>query len=94
MSVKIYSDDNFDGYYGYFPSPAVANDLTRYSRGYFFGDWNDQVSSLKTTTPLRVYENIEYGSEYHDLQPGDFTLAELNDYNIANDSISKFFELA
>jgi hypothetical protein len=94
MSVKIYSDDNFDGYYGYFPSPAVATDLGRYDMGYFFADWNDQVSSLKTTTSLRVYENIEFGSEYHDLPPGDFTLAELEDYGIANDSITKFFELA
>jgi hypothetical protein len=94
MPRRIYEDDNFGGYEGYFPDPAVTNDLGRYDMGYFLADWNDEVSSLKTTTSLRVFQDVNFQGDYVDLPPGDHTLAELNDYGVANDSISSFMALA
>ena len=94
MSLRIYEDDNFEGYEGYFPDPAATYDLGRYDMGYFFADWNDQVSSLKTTTSLRVFEDVNYQGDYVDLPAGDHTLAELNAYGVDNDSISSFYALA
>lgn len=62
--------------------------------GYSGYSWNDQVSSLYTSTYLTVYEDAGYSGDYATLSPGYHDLDSLEDYGIANDSISSFYAYA
>jgi hypothetical protein len=91
MSVTIYQDDYFSGYTGYFPGYGYTPNLTNYEMGYSGETWNDQVSSLYTSTYLWVFEDANYSGDYAVLAPGFHDLANLQSYGIDNDSISSFY---
>jgi hypothetical protein len=100
MPVTIYEDVGGGGEYGDFPDPAEAKYLWNYSLD-FFNTWDDQISSLKTTTPLKVFELPGFAEDNYTgygtsvvLPPGFHDLASLEAYDIGNDSISSFFALA
>jgi hypothetical protein len=52
--------------------------------------WNDQISSLYTSTPLLVAEDAQYQGFQAVLAPGFHPLESLERYGFYNDSISSF----
>ena len=56
--------------------------------------WNDQVSSLYTSTYLVVFEDANYEGDYAVLAPGFHDLASLSYYGIDNDTLSSFYAVA
>ena len=93
MSVSIYQDDYFGGYVGYFSGYGYTPNLSYYSMGYSGYSWNDQVSSLYSTTPLYVVEDAGYSGDSAYLPAGSHDLASLESYGIDNDSISSFYAI-
>jgi hypothetical protein len=91
MSVTIYQDDGFSGYAGYFPGYGYTPNLSYYAMGYSGESWNDQVSSLYSSTYLYVFEDAGYSGDYALLSPGYHDLANLQAYGIDNDTISSFY---
>ena len=98
MSVTIYEDVGGGGEVGYFPDPAEAQYLWNYSMDFFY-TWYDEISSLYTSTPLKVFELPGFAEDYAGyadsaiLQPGFHDLASLESYGIDNDNISSFYAL-
>jgi hypothetical protein len=90
MSVRIHSDDLGRGYEGNFPDPAGTPNLGKYSMGDSGYSWNDQISSLYTSTPLLVAEDAQYQGFQAVLSPGFHPLESLERYGFYNDSISSF----
>jgi hypothetical protein len=96
MTVRIYQYDDYQGYSGYFPDPSRTPNLGNYSMGYTGYSWDNQVSSLYTSTTLYVFEAPYYfgtdkGYDFAELPPGRFTTAELALYGIDDNSMSSFF---
>jgi hypothetical protein len=100
MSVTIWQDDHFSGNLGYFPFDSYTNpgygytNLSDHQMGYTGLSWNDQVSSLYTTTWLYVFEDAPEapgGTDYALLPPGAHDLASLESYGVDNDSISAMY---
>ena len=77
MSVTLYENDFFnyydDGYVGYFPDPAYTADLSNYALGYNGDTWDNDISSLYTSTYLSVFEEQNYGGDYAILRPATTT---------------------
>jgi hypothetical protein len=98
MSVVLYENDDFniydDGYALGFSDPAYTSDLSNYALGYGGNTWDNDTSSLYTTTYLAVYEEQNYGGDYAVLPPGSHDLASLNAYGIENDDIASFYAFA
>ena len=96
MSVTIYEDVDGGGESGFFPDPAGAEYLWNYSMDFFYS-WDDEISSLNTSTSLKVFElpgyTVDYTgyADYAVLPPGFHDLDDLNRYGIDNDSISSFY---
>jgi hypothetical protein len=95
MSVTIWQDDNFKGYLEFFAGYGDTPNLSDHEIGYTGLTWNDQVSSLHSTTPLYVFEDSsaagDYAGDYALLPAGSHNLASLESFGIDNDSISAFF---
>jgi Peptidase inhibitor family I36 len=94
MSVTIYEHADFTGNVGYFPDPASTPNLGNYAMGNSGYSWNDQVSSLYTSTYLKVFQDANYDSSYGAyaiLPPGFHDFYSLNDYGIGSDEISSFY---
>jgi hypothetical protein len=92
MSVTIYEHHDFTGAEGYFPDRAYTDALSRYSLG-LFDTWNDDISSLYTSTSLIVFEDEYFEGDSAFLEPGFHDLASLNSYGIENDDIGSFYAL-
>ena len=96
MSVTIYEDVGGGGEVGYFPDPASAQYLSNYSMDFFY-TWDNEISSLYTSTYLYVFEAPGFAYDYSGeaasaiLPPGFHDLDDLNAYGISNDAISSFY---
>ena len=93
MSVRIFQDELGGGYYGDFPDPAYTLNLGNYSMGNTGYTWNDQVSSLYTSTRLMVFEDADHTGYFAILPAGFHPLESLLAYGIDNNSISSFVAL-
>jgi Peptidase inhibitor family I36 len=91
MAVTIYEHYNFTGHVGYFLDHAYTPDLSNYAMGYYGDTWNNDISSLYTSTPLFVYEDTYYGGDYAILGPGFHDLDSLSAHGIENDDIGSFY---
>ena len=94
MAVTLYENDDFNNYDpGYalgFSDPAYSANLSNYALGYDGNTWDNDTSSLYTTTALRVFEE-QYGEgDSALLPPGHHDLADLYSYGIENDDIASF----
>jgi len=60
--VQMFDDSNYSGNWFWLAKSYMWNDLTRVSRGGFFGgDWNDEISSLAYTDTNCIYsEHINH----------------------------------
>jgi len=58
----MFDDSNYSGNWFWLAKSYMWNDLTRVSRGGFFGgDWNDEISSLAYTDTNCIYsEHINH----------------------------------
>ena len=94
MSVVLYENDDFntydDGYALGFSDPAFTGDLSNYALGYDGDTWDNDVSSLYTTTSITVFEEQPYEGDYATLKRGFHDLASLSSYGIENDDIGSF----
>jgi hypothetical protein len=79
MSVTIFQDDNFKGELMLFAGYGDTPNLSEYQIGYTDLTWNDQVSSLETTTPLYVFEDSSAAGDY----AGDYALLPAGRHNLA-----------
>jgi hypothetical protein len=88
MGLTIYQDDNFGGY----QQEVFFNvdDLGDYSMSWY-SDWNDEISSLYTSSSIYVFEDAGYSGDYTLLPAGYHDLDSLNAYGIDNDSISSIY---
>ena len=94
MSVTIYEHYNYTGYYAYFPDPAYTADLSNYAMGDYGDTWNNDISSLYTSTALIVYEDTGFGGDYAVLGPEYHDLDSLAAYGIENNDIGSFAHAA
>lgn len=60
--IQMFDDANYSGNWFWLAEGYMWKDLTRVSRGGFFGgDWNDEISSLSSTNTSCIYcENINF----------------------------------
>ena len=90
MSLTFYQDDNAGGYEYY----AVGNIYDFSDRTMsWYSSWNDEVSSLYTSTSIYVFEDAGYSGDGAILSAGFHDLDSLESYGIENDSISSFYTL-
>lgn len=85
MGLTIYQDDNFGGY----QKDVYFNtyDLSDYSMSWY-SSWNDEISSLYTSSAIYVFEDANLSGDYAWLPSGYHDLDSLYAYGIDNDSIS------
>jgi hypothetical protein len=80
----IYEDNGGGDRYSFLSN---AYDLNSYHMGSYYFDWNDEVSSLYTSSSIYVFEGAGYSGFSALLAPGFHDLASLESYGIYNDSI-------
>jgi hypothetical protein len=85
MGLTIYQDDNFGGY----QQEVYFNvyDTGDYYMSWY-SDWNDEISSLYTSSSIYVFEDAGYSGNYALLPAGYHDLDSLYAYGVDNDSIS------
>jgi Beta/Gamma crystallin len=85
MAVTLYEDDHAGG------AKAGPYSESRSDLRSVAGDFNDRTSSLTVTDhKATFYEDINFGGAKQSLEPGKYTLAELEAHGIPNDWISSF----
>jgi hypothetical protein len=91
MSVWIWEYGDTTGYAGFFPDHARTWDLGNYAMGYQGDTWDNNISSLYTSTALFVYEDTYYGGDYAILSPGLHNLDSLAAHGIEDNDIGSFY---
>jgi hypothetical protein len=97
MSVTLYDDPGGEFYsqhIGYFPDygdGSSAANLDYYAMGDSGYTWNNEVSSLYSSTGIVVFEGPGYTGDSAYFTGGFIDVHELEDYGIADNSISSFY---
>lgn len=91
MSVTIYEHADYTGAVGYFPDHAYTPNLGNYMMGDTGETWDNNISSLYTSTPLFVYEGTYYDGDVAVLAPGFHDFYSLAAHGIENDDIGSFY---
>ena len=86
MSVTIWQDDNFSGYLEFSAGYGDTPNLSDHWIGYTGLTWNDQVSSLHSTTPLYVFEDSSAAGDY----AGDYALLPAGYHNLGKLEIPRY----
>jgi hypothetical protein len=85
MAVTLYQHDQFGGEKAG-PYSESRSDLRSVAGGF-----NDETSSIVVTDhKATFYEDINFGGAKQALEPGRYTLSELEAHGIPNDWISSF----
>ena len=91
MSVTIWDGAYFNGDRGYFPA-GYTDDLDKYTQP-DGQSWNNDISSLYTSTGLYVFDFKDYdrSGAYAYLAPGYWSAYDLAAYGLDNDISSFYF---